>query len=72
MQNDADRLNAEIEETGARAAEVVERLDTSSRFRKLTGFSRIMVLILAVSWSLFQLYTAAFGSLEAMIQGLFT
>lgn len=68
MQNDADRLNAEIEETGARAAEVVERLDTSSRFRKLTGFSRIMVLILAVSWSLFQLYTAAFGSLEAMIQ----
>lgn len=68
MENDLNRSDEGTKGTEGKAAEVIERLDPSSRVRRLTGLGGGLVLAVAVAWSVFQLYTAVFGSLEAMIQ----
>lgn len=57
-----------MEETGARAGEVLERFDISSRYRSIPGLGGKAISLIAIFWSSFQLYTAVFGSLEPMIQ----
>lgn len=68
MKDNRDAFGEEIRQAQAKATEVAERFDASARFRKLSGVARTVVFVIAVSWSVFQLYTAVFGSLEAMIQ----
>jgi len=49
-------------------AEAVEKYDREARFRKLTGAPAAIAAGLAVGLSLFQLYTAGTGPLEALKQ----
>ena len=48
--------------------EEIKSLDTESNYRKLTGKLGIMITVLAISMSLFQLYTSGFGLLNARFQ----
>ncbi|MEA5135324.1 MAG: TRAP transporter permease [Candidatus Fimivivens sp.] len=48
--------------------EIMSKYDKESAFRKLTGFPAKIVFILAVGWSLFQLYTALFGTFPSTLQ----
>lgn len=48
--------------------EILRKFDKESDYRRLTGFSARIVAAIAITFSLFQLYTAAFGVLDAMIQ----
>jgi TRAP transporter 4TM/12TM fusion protein len=48
--------------------DVVAKYDAEARFRKLSGAPAIAVSAIAVSLSLFQLYTAGVGPLEALRQ----
>lgn len=48
--------------------EIVALYDVSARFRKYVGPFAVVVAAIAIIWSLFQLYTAGFGVLEAVQQ----
>jgi TRAP transporter 4TM/12TM fusion protein len=48
--------------------DLMEEYDRESRFLRLTGSWALVVKIIAIAFSLFQLYTALFGVLEAQIQ----
>lgn len=50
------------------AQEILRKVDAESDYRVLTGFAAKIVAAIAITFSLFQLYTAAFGVLDAMIQ----
>ncbi|MDP3284961.1 MAG: hypothetical protein Q8M56_11095, partial [Desulfobacterales bacterium] len=47
---------------------ILEKYDPEARYLKLTGHWVTLIRIIAVCFSLFQLYTAMFGLLEAQIQ----
>lgn len=47
---------------------VLEKYDRESAYRKYKGFLAKVVTAIAITFSIFQLYTAAFGVLDAMIQ----
>ncbi|MEW6264559.1 MAG: TRAP transporter permease [Thermodesulfobacteriota bacterium] len=57
-------------ETAAAAdmGDVLEKYDLEARFLKLTGYWAALVKIIAILFSLFQLYTAMFGLFEAQLQ----
>jgi TRAP transporter 4TM/12TM fusion protein len=62
-------------ETGARPdvtqeeiAEILKKIDRESTARKLKGIQHWIVYVLAVGFSCFQVYTAAFGLLPAQLQ----
>lgn len=48
--------------------EIVRKFDTEARYRKLSGLPAYLVTILAVSMSLFHLYTSGFGLMQSIIQ----
>ena len=48
--------------------EFMARYDRESDYRRFRGFGKWVVALLAISFSLFQLYTAAFGVLDAHLQ----
>ena len=48
--------------------EVRRQFDTESRFRELMGWQGWLITTIAVAMSLFHIYTAGFGLLNAMIQ----
>lgn len=48
--------------------EIMEKYDKGSAYRNLTGISRYAVGVIAIVFSLFQLYTAMFGLLPAQLQ----
>ncbi|MFZ5943542.1 MAG: TRAP transporter permease [Bacillota bacterium] len=48
--------------------EILRKYDKESDYRKLTGFTAKFISALAITFTLFQLYTATFGVLDAMIQ----
>ena len=52
-------------------AEVVAKYDREARFRKLSGAPRAIAAAIAIGLSLFQLYTAGVGPLEALKQRSF-
>ncbi len=56
------------ENAAADAQEVLKKFDKESNFRTYTGFFAKVVAAIAISFSAFQLYTAIFGVLDAMIQ----
>ena len=49
--------------------ELMRKYDTEARFRTLKGWQAILVTVIAVSMSLFHMYTAGFGLLLAIKQG---
>lgn len=49
-------------------AEMLAQLDKESDYRYLLGFAAKIVTAIAITFSLFQLYTAAFGVLDAHLQ----
>ena len=50
------------------AAEMMAQYDKESDYRHLFGFAAKLVTAIAITFSLFQLYTAAFGVLDAHLQ----
>ncbi|WP_051275793.1 TRAP transporter permease [Desulfovirgula thermocuniculi] len=48
--------------------EILKKYDRESDYRELAGIAGKLVAAVAVTFSLFQLYTAAFGVLDAMLQ----
>jgi TRAP transporter 4TM/12TM fusion protein len=47
---------------------ILRQVDKEATARKLTGPPRWIVYVIGVAWSLFQVYTAAFGLLPAQLQ----
>jgi len=47
---------------------ILKKVDRESNVRPLTGISHWIVYVIGVSWSVFQVYTAAFGLLPAQLQ----
>ena len=47
---------------------ILKQVDKEASARKLTGTPRWIVYVICVSWSIFQVYTAAFGLLPAQLQ----
>lgn len=58
----------ELDEEKVDSAEILKKFDKESDFRTLTGFLAKFIAALAIAFSIFQVYTAAFGVLDAMIQ----
>jgi len=48
--------------------EILKKVDKEASARKLVGASRWIVYLIGVSWSIFQVYTAAFGLFPAQFQ----
>ncbi|MBI5896916.1 MAG: TRAP transporter permease, partial [Desulfobacterales bacterium] len=48
--------------------EILRKVDKEATARKLTGWPRWIVYIIGVGWSVFQVWTAAFGLLPAQLQ----
>src|SRR5699024_9833475 len=61
-----DKDNQEI--TSEEQQELMEKYDTESNTRNLTGWIAIVVFIILLSFSLFQLYTGIFGIYTAYFQ----
>jgi TRAP transporter 4TM/12TM fusion protein len=66
MQGTDEKLSTAV--TPADVDAVLEKYDPESRYLKLTGNWAALVKIIAVCFSLFQLYTAMFGLFTAQIQ----
>ncbi|KXG78822.1 Sialic acid TRAP transporter permease protein SiaT [Fervidicola ferrireducens] len=58
-------LNSDAEKI---AEEILRKVDAESDYRILSGFAAKVIAAIAITFSVFQLYTAAFGVLDAMIQ----
>ncbi|MGB9840571.1 TRAP transporter permease [Thermovenabulum sp.] len=56
------------EEAAVDSQEILRKFDKESDYRVLKGFAAKIVSAIAITFSLFQLYTAIFGVLDAMIQ----
>src|SRR5699024_3330899 len=61
-----DKGNQEI--TSEELQELMEKYDTESNTRNLTGWIAAVVFVILLSFSLFQLYTGIFGMYTAYIQ----
>jgi TRAP transporter 4TM/12TM fusion protein len=48
--------------------EILKKVDREAGARKLTGIPHWIVYVIGVSWSIFQVYTAAFGLFPAQLQ----
>jgi TRAP transporter 4TM/12TM fusion protein len=75
MQKDSTKpgtLTSSMEGVEAISQEEIERIlkkvDKEASARKLSGIPHWIVYVIGVSWSLFQLYTAAFGLFPAQLQ----
>jgi len=58
----------DLEQSALTSEEILKKVDKESDYRRLTGFFAKIAAAIAITFSLFQLYTAAFGVLDAMIQ----
>jgi len=58
----------DLEQAALDSEEILKKVDKESDYRRLTGFFAKIAAAIAITFSLFQLYTAAFGVLDAMIQ----
>lgn len=61
-------IKDEKSKISADAEEVLKKYDKGSDYRVLSGMQNKLLVLILVSFSLFQLYTAIFGALDAMIQ----
>ncbi len=61
-----DTTTNALQQTSDNSAEILKKLETSKR--ELKGWSNVVVCAIALSASIFHLYTAAFGQFAAMYQ----
>jgi len=61
-------LSTNQHELAVNDEEIMRKYDKESDYRNLTGLTAKFVSALAITFTLFQLYTAIFGVLDAMIQ----
>lgn len=62
-------VNRDLEQQGAADAQkILEKYDREQAFRKDLGWFKSIVTVLAVGLTLFQLYTAFFGTLQSQLQ----
>jgi len=54
--------------SGAESEEILRKYSKESDYRVLVGYGAKIISAIAIAFSLFQLYTAVFGVLDAMIQ----
>ena len=47
---------------------ILKTVDKEASARKLTGIPHWIVYVIGISWSIFQVYTAAFGLFPAQLQ----
>lgn len=64
----SDVQKIQQENAAADAQEVLKKFDKESNFRTYSGVFAKVIAAIAISFSAFQLYTAIFGVLDAMIQ----
>ena len=57
-----------VDDAPVNAEEVMRQFDKESDFRTLSGFIGRVIAAICIAFSLFQLYTAMFGVLDAMMQ----
>ncbi|KJS86727.1 MAG: C4-dicarboxylate ABC transporter [Peptococcaceae bacterium BICA1-8] len=62
----AEEKNIYIEEINAE--EILRKYDKESDYRVYTGYMKKVISVIAITFTMFQLYTAFFGVLDAMIQ----
>lgn len=55
-------------ETGFNMYEFLAKYDRESDYRRYDGFFRLVIAIIAISFSLFHIYTGIFGTLDAILQ----
>ncbi|HQE05116.1 MAG TPA: TRAP transporter permease [Tepidanaerobacteraceae bacterium] len=58
----------EFEQAEMVSEEFLRKVDKESDYRVLTGFFAKLIAAIAITFSVFQVYTAAFGTLDAMLQ----
>lgn len=58
----------EFEQAAVVSQEIVKKVDKESDYRTLTGFFAKLIAAIAITFSVFQIYTAGFGTLDAMLQ----
>jgi len=58
----------EFEQAAVVSQELLKKVDKESDYRELSGFLAKVITAIAICFSVFQIYTAAFGVLDAMIQ----
>lgn len=63
-----ENLTDDKAKVAADAEEILKKYDKGSDFRTLSGIQNKILVIILLAFSLFQLYTAIFGSLDAVIQ----
>lgn len=61
-------LDKEIEQAVRDSEELLRKVDRESDYRTVKGFFAAVIAAIAITFSVFQLYTAAFGALESMLQ----
>ncbi|MGE5577371.1 MAG: TRAP transporter permease [Syntrophothermus sp.] len=66
--NNADVNTVEIVADPVDVEEILAKYDKESAFRRFSGWFARVVALIAIAFSLFQLYTAAFGVLAAQLQ----
>lgn len=64
----SDSQKIQQENATVDAQEILKKFDKESNYRTYAGFFAKVVAAIAISFSAFQLYTAIFGVLDAMIQ----
>ncbi|MDU7665006.1 MAG: TRAP transporter permease [[Clostridium] symbiosum] len=57
-----------LDEQEASSEEVMTKFDKESKFRRLSGTPAKIVFVIAVAWSVFQLYTGLFGTFPSTLQ----
>jgi TRAP transporter 4TM/12TM fusion protein len=63
-----ENINDEKSKISADAEEILKKYDKGSNYRVLSGMQNKLLILILFSFSVFQLYTAIFGSLDAVIQ----
>jgi len=58
----------DFEQAAVVSQEIVKKVDKESDYRTVTGFFAKIIAAIAITFSVFQIYTAAFGTLDAMLQ----
>lgn len=57
-----------LDEQEVSSEEVMTKFDKESKFRRLSGTPAKIVFVIAVAWSVFQLYTGLFGTFPSTLQ----
>ncbi|NSW92634.1 MAG: TRAP transporter permease [Firmicutes bacterium] len=60
--------NKDNPEVATNSEDILRKYDKESDYRVMTGYGSKLIAAIAITFSLFQLYTAVFGVLDAMIQ----